>query len=176
MPMLADLDDPPSPRWKGLVFGFLLAIPVTATAGVFGLPVLRAAIVGSAQDFDVRLRQEDAYMQAVCTEALVIERDENLCACVLAVEVPALDCHGPFLEWSLERMHETCSDRGVADEAVAFCSCVDTLHDLVARAREEGPESAEVRTLVARYESCMALEDAASVHLPPIEALVSPTQ
>ena len=120
MPMLADLDDPEPSRARGLVLGLVVMVPLTLGIGYFLLPALRSAIVGGAADLDSRLRREDAYMEAVCGPALVVERDEGLCKCVLGAEYPSLDCHGPFLTWSLDRMGETCADPTTFETALSF--------------------------------------------------------
>jgi hypothetical protein len=127
MPMLADLDHPSASRTRDLLIGALCGLPVVGAAGVAAAPQPHGSVLGSAGDYDQRLRAEDAYMQAVCSQAFDLARDEQLCECVLAVEFPALDCRQPFLRWSLDRHHERCAEPEVRKPSLTFCSCIDTL-------------------------------------------------
>lgn len=169
MPMLADIDDPPRSRARGLLLGFLVSLPIAAVlVGVF-MPSLVNAILGGARSFDDRLRQEDAYMQAVCTQAMSLPRDEALCECVLAVEYPALDCQAPFASWSLERQQEYCAAPDNEKASLSFCSCVGAVAEAVAAAEAAG-EGEEGRQREAQaYTRCQELPDA--VYLPAVEAL-----
>lgn len=165
MPMLADIDDPPRSQVPGVLLGILVVAPFVAAAAYFGLPALRAAVVGAMNDYDDRLRQEDAYMTAVCTDALVLERDEELCECALAIEYPSLDCRAPFLAWSLERQFESCADPDTRKTAISFCACVETLHEEL-----EGTEDlGERRHIQQRYGNCAELDGA--LYLPGLEQL-----
>ncbi|GEM_PF-1231848 len=170
MPMMADLDDPPSPRWRFLLVGFAIALPLGALFLSFALPALRMAIVGGAESLDARLRVEDAYMKGVCTEALVLERDESLCKCALAVEFPSLDCRQPFMRWSIERQHEQCSS-GADETAIAFCACVESLLSQIGAVDLTGP-SKDQRLIIGRYPACAELQDA--LFLPEIASLAAP--
>ncbi len=165
MPMLADLDDPPRSQVPGVLLGILIVAPFVAVAAYFGLPALRAAVVGAMDDYDDRLRKEDAYMKAVCADAMILERDEELCQCVLAIDYPSLDCRAPFLAWSLERQFESCADPQTRESAISFCACVETLHEEL-----EGTEDhAERRQIQHRYGNCAELEGA--LYLPEVEQL-----
>ena len=167
--MLADLDDPPKSRWPSLLFGVVIAVPLAGSFLFFALPALRQAIVGGSQSLDARLRQEDAYMKTVCAEALVLERDEQLCKCAMAVEFPSLDCQAPFHEWTLHRQHEQCQDPVMGEQALSFCACVNSLEQQIATP-EIASDPKKRRQRIARYSSCTELSDA--LFLPPIEALI----
>ncbi len=166
--MFEAIDTAPPSRWRGIAIG--LAIAVTAAGLIFGIgvPYLKGVLMGAMLSFDQRLRAEDAYMSSVCA-SMDYERDTSLCECVLAVEYPALDCHGPFLAWSLDRQVERCAVPELRDESVAFCSCVEQLDKLV----EETSAEDERRKIVQRYEKCAELEAAPS--LPTLEELAEPT-
>lgn len=167
MPMLADIDDPPRSRTRGILLGLLVSLPIAAVfMGVF-VPNLVGAILGGAQSFDDRLRQEDGYMQAVCTQALSVPRDESLCECVLAVEYPALDCQAPFQAWSVERQQEHCAVPENNKASLSFCACVETVAELMAAAEGEEAQEREAQA----YSGCQELPDA--VYLPTVEALAS---
>ena len=165
MPTLADLDDPRPSRLPGFLLGAAIALPIAAVFVWFTIGVLPSLILGNAVQFDDRLRQEDAYMQAVCSD-MDLARDEELCECVLAVEYPSLDCRGPFMHWSLQRMTEQCSDPATRDHALAFCTCVQTIADDLAKLE---PDSKEARQKVQDYAGCTELEPA--LFLPQIDAL-----
>ena len=167
MPMLADLDHPPRSRGRDLLIGVLGGLPVAAVIVWLLLPSLMASVLGSAGDYDQRLRAEDAYMQAVCSEALVLERDEQLCECVLAVEFPALDCRQPFLRWSLDQHHARCAEPEVRKPSLTFCSCIDTLAERISKA-EAADESASAE--IQRVGKCLELPDA--FPLPELAALM----
>jgi hypothetical protein len=163
--MLADVDDPPPSRVKGFLIGAAVALPLGAAFLWFALTVLPGLILDNARDFDERLRQEDAYMGAVCAD-LDLARDESLCECVLAVEYPSLDCRLPFMHWSLERMVEQCSDEATYESALSFCSCVQALDEQLAGLE---PDTKEARQIVGRYAKCTELDDA--LFLPPVSEL-----
>lgn len=163
--MLADIDDPPRPRTKGLVVGLLVALPVAGVVVGVVLPSIVSALLGGAQSFDARARQEDAYMQAVCTQALALPRDESLCECVLATEYPALDCQPPFLAWSVARQQEYCAPPEHQKAALSFCTCVSTVAERMAAAADED----EAVKAAQAYRNCQELPDA--VYLPTVEEL-----
>lgn len=165
MPTLADLDDPRPSRARGFLIGAAIALPIAAVFVWFMVGVLPNLILGSAVEFDDRLRLEDSYMQAVCYD-LELPRDEALCECVLAVEYPSLDCRAPFMHWSLMRMNEQCSDPATFDQALAFCSCVQAIHDELATFE---PDTREARQKVQDYAGCAELEGA--LFLPQVDAL-----
>lgn len=167
MPFLADLEYPPQSRWRNFLIGALVAVPCGLVLGLLVIPALRAGIVGETAAFDERLRQEDAYMQGVCSEAFNLERDESLCQCVLAVEFPSLDCRGPFDRWSIERQLEACVDDNRHDEALAFCSCVESLSEQMAASEDED----EQRQIGQRYGQCAELDDA--FYLPELPELAA---
>jgi len=157
MPMLADLDHPPRPRSRDLLIGVLCGLPVVALLAWLLLPSLMHSVLGSAGDYDQRLRAEDAYMQAVCGQTFDPARDEALCSCVLAVEYPALDCRQPFLRWSLDRHHDRCAQPGVRKSALSFCSCIDTL---AGRIREAERAGEAIGGDLQRVGKCLELTDA----------------
>lgn len=163
--MLADLDDPPRSRTRDLLLGVLVGLPIVGLIAWFLLPGLAGMIQGNASSYDARLRAEDAYMQTLCTQAMVLPRDEELCQCVLAIEFPSLDCRAPFLAWSLARHHEACADVATRRASLTFCSCVDTVQQRVDAAAD--PEAARVEA--QRVGRCLELPDA--FPLPEIEAL-----
>jgi hypothetical protein len=165
MPMMADLDDPPQSRARGILIGIAVGLPFVAAIGLWLLPALHAQLVGGAEEFDARLRQEDAYMHGLCSDALVVERDERLCGCALAAEFPSLDCRAQFTAWSLERQREQCADEELRAGAVSFCACVEALEEM----RERTEDEAQARQVVQRYARCAELEDA--MYLPTIEQL-----
>lgn len=165
MPMLADLDDPPRSRRRDLLLGALFGLPVVALIAWFLLPGLAGMIQGNAASYDVRLRAEDAYMQTLCGEAMVLPRDEELCQCALAVEFPSLDCRAPFLAWSLQRHHEACADPDTRRASLTFCTCVDTVDQRASKA----PDPAAARAEAQRVGKCIELPDA--FPLPEVAAL-----
>ncbi|MCA9712115.1 MAG: hypothetical protein KDK70_40135 [Myxococcales bacterium] len=164
MPMLADIDDPPRSRTRGLLIGALVAVPIAAVfVGVF-VPSLVGAILGGSRSFDDRLRQEDGYMQAVCAQ-MSLPRDEALCECVLAVEYPALDCQAPFAAWSVARQQEHCAAPDDEKAALSFCACVGAVAEQIAAAEDDEGREREAQA----YRRCQELPDV--VELPPVEAL-----
>ena len=170
MPMLADLDHPPRSRGRDLLIGVLGGLPVAALIVWLLLPSLMGSVLGSAGDYDQRLRAEDAYMQAVCSQGLDLARDEQLCQCVLAVEYPALDCRQPFLRWSLDRHHAACAEPEVRKPSLTFCSCIDTLAARIAEAEAAG-EAANAE--IQRVGKCIELPDA--FPLPELTTLMPAT-
>jgi hypothetical protein len=167
MPMLADLDHPPRSRTRDLLLGALFGLPVVALLAWLLLPSLMQSVLGGAGEYDQRLRAEDAYMQAVCSQAFDLERDEQLCECVLAVEYPALDCRQPFLRWSLDRHHASCAAPDVRKSSLTFCSCIDTLAAKITKA-EAADENASAD--IQRVGKCLESPDAFA--LPELETLV----
>lgn len=165
--MLADLDDPPPSRVRGILIGIGVGSAVALALGLWFLPSLHAQLMGSAEGFDARLRQEDAYMQGLCNEAISLERDEALCACALAAEYPSLDCRIPFMDWTLQRQHEQCADASTQRTALSFCACVDALHDELLAAED----SAARRQVAQRYGRCTPLPDA--LYLPSLDRLAA---
>ena len=165
MPMLADIEDPPRSRVSGMIWGLVVAAPIAAVLLVWFIPTLVQAVLGGAEGIDQRLALENQYMKVVCGEAMDIDRDEELCQCVLATEYASLDCQAPFLTWSVERQVEHCSDDAARKEALSFCTCVDT----VAQTMEESPDERD--KAAQAYRNCQALPDA--VYLPTPEQLVS---
>ena len=168
MPMLADIDDPRPSRVRGFLIGAVIAIPLGLGFWWFASNYLPGLILDNAVEYDARLRQEDAYMQGVCAN-MDLDRDENLCKCVLAVEYPSLDCRPPFMQWSLERQVESCAEEATFQSALSFCSCVRSLDEQLAAVE---PGTKEARTIVATYADCAELDDA--LFLPPIEQLSTP--
>ena len=149
-----------------MLVGAVFGLPVVGLLAWFLLPSLIHSVTGGAGDYDQRLRAEDAYMQAVCSQAFDLGRDEQLCECVLAVEFPALDCRQPFLRWSLDRHHASCVEPDVRKPSLTFCSCIDTLAGMITKAEAE----AETPTAeIQRVGKCIELPDA--FPLPDIESL-----
>jgi len=165
MPMLAELDDPPRSRWPGFLVGLLVALPFAAAIAWALLPFLYGQLTGGAEDFDARLRQEDAYMQGLCTDAMLLARDEELCECALAIEFPSLDCRPQFMAWTLARQQEQCAQPELRAEAVSFCACVEA----VAENADEAADGETSRKAIQRYTACTELDDAMS--LPTLDAL-----
>lgn len=166
MAILAHLDDPPQRRGRGLLVGFLIALPVAGLFLFWLVPTLVGMVLGGARDLDSRLRAEDGYMQALCSSAMDLSRDESLCECVLATEFPSLDCQASFRHWTLARQQESCSDEATHTAALSFCSCVEAVATKVDAAAPEARDNE-----VAAYENCMQLPDA--LFLPTIDALAS---
>lgn len=165
--MLADIDDPRPSRARGFLIGAAIAIPLGIGFWWLATEVLPGLIMGSAVEYDARLRQEDGYMQAVCAN-MDLARDESLCECVFAVEYPSLDCRLPFMHWSLQRMVETCGDPATFEQSLAFCSCVRSLDEQLAAVESD---TKEARQIVQTYAGCTELDDA--LYLPTIEQLSS---
>jgi hypothetical protein len=165
MPMLADIEDPPRSRTRGLVVGVLVALPLAGLVVGVLVPSLVSALLGGARSFDDRSQQENAYMQAVCTQAMELPRDESLCECVLATEYPALDCQAPFIAWSVAQQQQHCAVPESHQAALSFCSCVIKVAERMAAAADEDARI----TAAQAYRNCQELPDA--VYLPAIEAL-----
>ncbi len=163
--MLADIDDPPRSRLPGVLLGMLVAAPLVALVVMYVVPMLVGSVLGGAQNLDERLRLEDGYMTAVCGGAMNIERDHDLCECVLAVEFPSLDCQGPFLAWSVDRQSEACSDPTTERAALSFCSCVVTVAEKMETAEDDAAREKQAQA----YRNCQTLDDA--IFLPTIEEL-----
>lgn len=166
MPTLADLDHPRPSRLPGILIGVAIALPLAGAFVYFAVGVIPNLILGSAVEFDDRLRQEDAYMQSLCWDYMQLPRDEQLCECVMAVEYPSLDCRSPFMAWSIDRMTEQCSDPATFDGALAFCSCVQTIAAELAKLE---PDTAQARQKVQDYAGCTELEPA--LFLPALDGL-----
>ncbi len=165
MPMLADIEDPPRSRVPGMLLGLALAIPVGGLCMAYVVPYLVNAVLSGAAGMDDRIGLETAYMDAVCTQAIELPRDEGLCECVLATEYAGLDCQAPFSVWSIQRQQEHCAAPGNKDAALSFCTCVET----IAASMAEAPDEASASTEAQAYRRCQDLPDA--VYLPTIEAL-----
>lgn len=166
MPILAHLDDPPRPRWPGILIGLAIALPIAGVFVAWVIPALVDSILGGARDLDSRLRAEDGYMQSLCSEALDEQRDGGLCGCVLGTEYPSLDCQLPFRAWTLARQVEACGDATAREASKSFCACVDVIAQKAASATPEDRDGE-----IANYENCRALPDA--IYLPSVDALMS---
>jgi hypothetical protein len=166
VPVLAHLDDPPRSRNRGLLVGLAISLPCAGLFLFWLIPTLVAAVLGGARDLDSRLRAEDGYMQALCSEAMDLGRDGQVCECVLVTEFPSLDCQPEFRRWTLARQQESCSDPEVHKQSLSFCSCVEAV---AAKVDAAAPE-AQVGE-VAAYENCMVLPDA--LFLPTIDVLAA---
>ncbi len=171
MPTLADIDDPRPSRARGFLIGTAVAVPFGILFLWFVLNVLPKAILGTAMEFDSRLRQEEAYMTAVCgnLDEQSLERDESLCECVLAVPYPGIDCHMPFMFWTLQRMAKSCTNPETHAEALSFCTCVETLDEILGTVE---PDTKEARETVQKYDNCTKLGDA--LFLPTPAQLMTP--
>lgn len=170
--MLADLDDPPRARWRGVVVGILLAAPLVLAIGWALLPLVHRSVRGGAEEFDARLRQEDAYMHAVCQQALSLPRDERLCACALAAEFPSLDCRARFTLWTVERQVEQCAAPLIRRDAPDFCRCVDDVNRAIQAAslQNVAPDhQVRTRQAGAGYVRCTNIVPA--LYLPGIAEL-----
>lgn len=159
-----DLREPPSRR-KGIMIGLAIAAPLTLLFFGIVLPYFYSMIVGGAASLDQRVAVEGAYMQRLCSEAMVLERDETLCKCALASELPGIDCRPHFDAWTFARQQEQCADASTKDKALSFCTCVLTLAEQHQAAQSPG----EKAQIIGRYHKCAQLEDA--LFLPEIESL-----
>ena len=166
MVFLADLDQEPYSRRRGLLIGVAIALPLSLLIGAFGLPRLRAAIINAAADHDARAAERDAYMDALCTQALNVDRDEDACKCILGTDYPSLDCAAPFNVWLTDRQVERCEDQAVFDQAVGFCTCVQTLDENFKA--ESDPKAARVIKSEG-YTRCEGLPD--KLAYPPLDQL-----
>jgi len=166
--MLADLDDPPPSRARGLLLGLVLATVVTAGLALWLLPSIVQVVLGGARDLDARLREQDAYMLELCTTATSPEPDDTLCGCVLATEYPAIDCQHLFRPWLLAQQSLRCADESTNKAAMSFCACVET----VAQAADEATDEDQARREAQAYDRCLALPD--RLALP--ELVAAPSQ
>jgi hypothetical protein len=157
MRFLADVDQPPRSRARGLLFGAVVALPVAAILVGWLIPTAIGSILGGAEQLDARLRATDAYLGTLCSERLEPGRDEDLCGCVLAMEFPSMDCRAPFNLWALDRQRETCAQPDVRATALSYCACVEA----VATAVDAAADAGDRRLAAQAYENCADLEDAA---------------
>ncbi len=164
--VLAHLDDPPRPRWPGILIGLAIALPIAGLFVAWVIPTLVNSVLGGARDLDSRLRAEDGYMQSLCSAAFDEPRDGGLCGCVLGTEYPSLDCQLPFRKWTLARQVDACTDAGAREGAKSFCACVDVIAQKAAAATPEARDAE-----IANYENCTVLPDA--LYLPTIDVLMS---
>jgi hypothetical protein len=168
MPVMADIDDPPKSRWRGILLGLLVASPLGLGLGLVFLPSLYGQIMGGIGAFDAQLRVDDEFMKTLCVDALDVDRDEALCGCAIPAEFPSLDCQSQFSSWMLLEQHRRCASEHTRQEAIGFCACVDTLAEQVTAATESG-DSKAARMAGQRYRACAALDDALA--RPTIESL-----
>lgn len=162
--MLADLDDPPKSRTRGVLIGVLIAVPFTILFGATVLPPAWQAIVGSSRELDARFAVEAAYLKAVCNDAVVIERDEWMCGCVLGSEMPSRDCRPRINDWMLARQVENCAIDGAEEIALSFCTCVNAVQEQIAALATQKFENEESamkarRQVTSRFENCAELQD-----------------
>jgi hypothetical protein len=158
VPFLADIDNPPASRGRDLLLGLVVAVPVVG--GLFGwlIPTFAGAILAGANNLDDTLRQQDQYMQRVCGMP-ELPRDEALCACVFAVEFPALDCQDQFRPWLAARAGEQCVDPTTQRDRTSFCVCAEVVaQDMAAATAADDPASA--RNAGQGMDRCLALPDA----------------
>lgn len=163
--MLADIDDPPKSRARGLLLAFLIATPIAGVFALWVIPTFVGSIVSGARDLDDRLRANDAYVQEVCNTAYDGARDEALCGCVWAMEFPSLDCRPQVNRWSLARQREACADETLHDASLQFCTCVEAVSEKIETVPSDDEKGAESLA----YERCESLEDA--LELPSVVAL-----
>lgn len=156
MPTLADLDQPRRGRGRDILLGLAVAVPLAAVLFGWLIPTFVGAILGGARSLDAKLREQDALMQAVCAEPS-LPRDEALCGCVYAVEVPSLDCQDRFRPWLVARAEERCEEAAFRAEATSFCVCAKTLAEDLAASEDDPGARAERLQAVPR---CLALPDA----------------
>ncbi len=137
---------------------FRFALRITVAAVLFGwlIPAFVGAILGGARNLDAHLREQDALMEAVCAEPS-LPRDEALCACVIAVEVPSLDCQDRFRPWLVARAQDWCQNPALSAQATSFCACAETVGQDLAAATADKSARAELLRAVPR---CLALPDA----------------
>ena len=169
MPMLADIEDPPRSRAGGMLVGILVALPIAGLVVVFLLPALVDAVLGGSRKLDERVSLETAYMNAVCTQAIELPRDESLCECVLATEYAGLDCQAPFIEWSVARQQEYCASPENEKASLSFCTCVGEIAKMMSEAADEE----EAQRVAQNYRNCQDIPDA--VNLPTPEELGAET-
>ena len=100
------------------------------------------------------------------TEALVVDRDEDACKCILGTEYPSLDCLAPFAVWLTDRQVERCEDPKTFEASVSFCTCVQTLDEQFDAAAGD-PSAPSIKS--EGYWRCDALED--RLDLPPLQEL-----
>jgi hypothetical protein len=167
MPTLADLDDPPRRRVPQLVVGMLIAAVIAGVVVVWLFPWLRGAVLGAARDFDERARAQETYMNALCGGTTDLERDGDLCSCVLAMEHPALDCQPPWRRWALALQAERCRDEALAAEHQEYCACVAEVATAVGEALDVDKNAA-----AHAYVRCEAISGALA--LPTADSLVTP--
>jgi len=163
--MLAEIDDPPRSRTRGMIVGIVLALPFAVALGGWFLPMLVEAVLGGSQTHDDRVALETGYMDAVCTQAMALPRDEALCECVLATEYAGKDCQAPFMAWSVALQQQHCAEPDNKKASLSFCTCVETVAENMAAA----PDEAGAQQAADNYRNCQTLADA--VYLPTIEEL-----
>ena len=168
VPVIADIDDPPKSRWRGVLLGVLVSAPLGLGLALGFLPSLYGQIMGGIGAFDAQLRIDDEFMKTLCVDALDVDRDEALCGCALPAEFPSLDCQSQFSSWMLHEQHRRCAEEDARRDAIGFCACVDTLAAQVTAANDAGDVKA-ARMAGQRYGACAALEDA--LDRPSIESL-----
>ena len=154
--MMADIEDPPRPRWPGVLIGLLVTAPLGLGLAFLFLPSLYGQIMGGVGAFDAQLRVDDDYMKTLCVEALDVDRDEQLCNCALAAEFPSLDCQIQFSIWRTLEHARRCEDDTIAEASVGFCACVTTLAERI----ESADEPRQARVAGQKFSACTQLEDA----------------
>ena len=162
MPMLADIEDPPRSRLRDLGLGLLVGFPIIAALIGWFVPMLVATVLGGAQALDDRLRQQDAYIQELCSVAFSLPRDEELCGCALSVEFPALDCQDPFRRWALEQASTQCAPDDAHAQALSYCSCIEVVTKDLAAATEQS----EQRRIAQGFDRCIKLSDTIALPAP----------
>jgi hypothetical protein len=165
---MADIEDPPKPRWRGILLGLLVSAPLGLGLAFGFLPTLYGQVMGGIGAFDTQLRIDDEYMKTLCLDALDVDRDESLCGCAIPAEFPSLDCQSHFSSWMLFEQHRRCAREDTRRDAVGFCACVDTLATQVANANDANDTKA-ARIAAQRYRACAGLKDA--LERPSIESL-----
>jgi len=168
--MLADLDDPPRSRIRGILLGIAIAAPLTIAIGMYVLPVLYQMMMGAAKTIDQQNEAKSLYMRAVCTEGMILERDEKLCKCTMASDLPAIDCQFQFEEWTLLRQIEQCNTAEKSAEALSFCTCVKVLAEELSQSSSNPAEQSNRGEIIHRYDNCTKLDDA--LFLPEIKHLI----
>lgn len=165
MSIVVDMERPDRRRRaRDLLIGLALAAPIAGVLALWAIPALVHSVMGGARDFDSRLREQDRYMQELCATAMELPRDEELCACALAVEYPSLDCQDRFQAWLVARQAETCADQATHRASLSFCTCVEILAQAASDASDTQSDGSG-----EGYARCAALPDA--LPPPPVSSL-----
>ncbi len=166
MPFLADLDEAPRSRGRGMLIGLAIAVPVCLILGAIVLPRVRASVMSGAEAHDKAARERDTYMAAICGEGMDLERDEDLCGCVWATEYPGLDCLDRFDEWLVVQQAQRCGQSSVFDSGPGYCTCTQAVVEQLDALPPEG----RLAEAAAGHRRCAGLDDA--LPPPPLQSML----